>query len=197
MLTHDRVVENAADAERIGCACDAFVWVLGGDPRVRAAYAAWRVAHGLVGPFADLATFRAAVLRDLEADLRLLERFVQTDLELSYVWLPQMLLADFRLTVLGEVTGDSSLSVRTMPGTLMQSLPPGRRAKAHGRALVRDVEWYYRARVKRPPDSIRRLAAEYSQQAGRVTDARSVVQTAVQRAEILLAAPSLDPPDVT
>jgi hypothetical protein len=64
---------------------------------------------------------------------------------------------------------------------------PGRRPKGDGRHIQRDVEWLYRATVKDPRDTIRALAREYADRAGRRSDARSVVQIGIQRARDLLA----------
>jgi hypothetical protein len=72
-------------------------------------------------------------------------------------------------------------------------VPHGRIPRHDGQDVVRDVTWWYRHVVKQPPDSISTLADEYAKQENRVTDARSVVQDGIKRAETLLN--SVIPPD--
>lgn len=79
-----------------------------------------------------------------------------------------------------------------------QALLGVERSEADGRfrkgceQIVRDAQWFYRARVKHPADSIRVLAQAYHASthgdravSGR-TDSRSVVQNGIKRAERLL-----------
>jgi hypothetical protein len=186
MLDDNGVIQNTADAERVGHAADALVWVLGGDPRVQGAYAAWRMAHGLHGPFPDLDTFKRALLTDRDRDRDLMQRLVRDDLRLSYAWLPDLLLYDFATTVVAEITG-ASLGV-SLTAPRVEDLPAGRQPKGGWGQVLRDVEWFYRATIKRPPDSVRALTREYERSAARHTDARSVVQTGMKRAKKLLAA---------
>ena len=58
---------------------------------------------------------------------------------------------------------------------------------------IRNTSWFYRVRVKVPPDSIRSLATEYARHVGRDTDARAVIKNGIRRAEHFLAC--LDVPD--
>ena len=66
-------------------------------------------------------------------------------------------------------------------------LPVGQAPPHDGQELGENVRWWYRHRIKHPPDSIRSLAEEHATRENRVTDCRSVVQTGIKRAEILLS----------
>jgi hypothetical protein len=57
------------------------------------------------------------------------------------------------------------------------------------------VRWWYRHKVKHPPDSIYALAQEYAEREQRHTRADSVVLEAIERAETLLN--SIVPPPTT
>ena len=156
--------DTPATRECAGKACEALLWTLGADPRVKRAYAAWlasppgRRDHGII------------------------DRLVRDELALSYSWLPRLLLMAFAASAYWELTGEVR-HVRVTPA----ELPPGRRAKHEGQHILRDVEWYYRAKIQSPPTPKRKLAAEYQRAVGRTTDARSVVQTGIRRAEQLLS----------
>jgi hypothetical protein len=181
---------TAAHAERMGLAIEALLWVLGSDPRVQRAYQRWRLDHELFGVLDD-ATFRARMLRDKDRDLERLDRLVREELKLPYAWLPQELLRDFGLTVIGEVAGET-LGPRYQPVT--DGLPAGRRPKHDGEHIARDIEWLYRTTIKEPSESVSALAREYAGSAGRHTDARSVIQNGIARARQLLSALDLEPP---
>jgi hypothetical protein len=68
----------------------------------------------------------------------------------------------------------------------VDGLPTGRAPQHGGQTIARDVIWWYRAKIKRPADSIHAIADEYAKVANRVTEARSVVQDGIFRAETLL-----------
>ena len=160
---------------------------LGRDARVRAVYYAWRTDHGLDQHRAPTVAFRAAVLRDADCDLARLGRLVREDLKCGFDWLPQFLLARFRLLSLDAVTGVSRGLVIEAP-TDVDGLPRGRRVKHDGEHVRRDVEWFYRHKLKNPSDTIASLAREYADVAQRGTDARSVIQNGMKRAEHFLSA---------
>jgi len=62
-----------------------------------------------------------------------------------------------------------------------------RRVKDAGHHVTRDVRWLYQHRIADPPTTVSSIAREYAATARRTTDARSVVQTGISRAETLLA----------
>lgn len=146
-----------------GLACEALLWVLGSDPRLERAYAAW-----LVSPHR-------------RSDPAPLERLCN-ELKLPYPWLPGLLVTAFAATAVSQLTGQS-LRVSVKPA----ELPPGRGAKHGGDYILRDVEWFYQAEIKTPPVSKRKLAADYARTVGRTTDARRTVFTGIKRAKGLLA----------
>jgi hypothetical protein len=117
---------------------------------------------------------------------------VHHDLKLDYSWLPTLHVTSFAAKALGELTGELHGPLRITPGDEMKQLPPGRRAKDEGRHIARDVEWFYRAEIKAPPDSIRSLAGEYAVTVQRTNDARSAVQNGIKRAKPPPAAPAAD-----
>ena len=65
-------------------------------------------------------------------------------------------------------------------------IPKGQAPPHDGASIEDNVRWWYRAKIKHPPDSVSSLAEEYAKRENRVTDARSVVQIGIQRAETLL-----------
>lgn len=148
-------------ADDAGRACAALVDVLGSDPRIQAGYSAWD---------------SSASLRAVHSAL---DRIVAEDLLLPHPWLAQLLTKQFAARVIG-LSGSLDVS----PAVEL----PGRNSKGAGKHIRRDVEWYYRAEIKSPPDSKRTLAIEWAAASGRDNDARSVVQNGIKRAKELLAA---------
>jgi hypothetical protein len=161
-------------------AAEALIWILGEDPRVQRAYAEWRAARGLHGDMSVDAF--AAAIRAYPEDLARLEQLCE-DLGLSsWEWLPGLLLLDFRVTVVGQAMGDT-LAVRITPDGKRLS---GRRPKGGGKHIPRDVRWFYRRKVKQPPDSVSQLAREHKQLEQRHVDPRITVTDGIQRATVLL-----------
>lgn len=79
---------------------------------------------------------------------------------------------------------DAPKMVKVSAGII--GLPRGQAPPRGGNDVAEDVRWWYRHRIKSPTDSIHALAEEYATREKRVTDARSVVQTGISRAETLL-----------
>jgi hypothetical protein len=201
-----RAVQNWADAERSGHAGEALLMILADDPRVRRAYHDWRQSHNLDTHGARVAenetpetvsAWGRALLTDANQDLARLARFISDDLRLpSYApWLAQLLLAQFRAWAYGEMRGET-FAIGMATTRRDTGLPAGRRQKGGPRTLWRNVEWFYRAEVKQPPDSIRAIAREHTvnentgqrrTELSSNTDARSVVQEGIQRAKAVLA----------
>src|SRR5262249_569512 len=103
----------------MGLAAEALVWVLGEDPRVQAAYAAWEagvLARRLPLGRGIAVTSVAAVLGTMQQnrarDLETLTRLVRNDLHLDYQWLPGHLLADFGQAFVGRLTGALGVGIR-------------------------------------------------------------------------------------
>ena len=156
-----KLTPTPATLQCAGVACEALLDVLSADPRVRRAFVAW-----LEWP-----------------DVAILERLVRDELKLPYDWLPELLMQKFAAGAWSYVTG-ASAAIRVTP----TDLPLGRGAKGDGDYIRRDVEWLYHRKYRVPPTaSVSQLAADYEREVGRRTDARSVVQTGINRAEQLLA----------
>lgn len=66
--------------------------------------------------------------------------------------------------------------------------PSGRMPRHSGAEIERNVNWWYRHRIKAPTDSIATLTKEYKENEKRITEAHSVVQNGLSRAEFLLNA---------
>ena len=151
-----------------------------------------------------------AILADDPGDSTLLWNLL-ADLGLTrYDWLAGPLRATWQTRALNEATGRPMalrISTRARPVTVTLEpgeSPPalarrvraitaaqwparGRRAIKKHASLARNVAWFYRAVVKRPPDTIVSLAGEYARAHGRTNDSRSVVQNGLARAKDLLA----------
>jgi hypothetical protein len=198
------VVTKWADAESSALAVHALLDELKRDPRVYHAYVVWSQARGLDALIHSLAARQTAepteehlalihafgaVVNDVR-DLTAVEaRDLCDRLGLSYDWLPQLLVVQFRLWAWAAARGerlDLQLATRRRPGT---ALAAGRAQKGGAAAIARNVEWYYRAEIQDPPDAIAAIAREYARGARRRTDARSVVQAGIRRAKHLLAIP--------
>lgn len=188
-----RVVGNAWDLARVALARNVLLQTLSTDPRVQAVFRDWWNRRGFDRPITTVDAFRVAVLKDTAADLDRLDRLVRDDLGLDYPWLPAHLLTDFRL-----VTLDPTARALIVPPDDLTGIDVGRapkRGAVQHEDIPRNVEWFYRARIKDPRENVTAIAAEYARKARRRTDARSVVQAGIKRAETLLAC--VDPPDPT
>ena len=149
-------------------AAPALVELLITDPRVQRVYAAaWR--DGFRG-------FGAA-----------LDALVRDDLKLPYSWLPGMLAKGFAAKALTDMTGQPH-AVRVTAA----ELPPGRKSvERAGTHIRRDVEWYYRLKIKTPPDTVTALTQENA--SGGNSTSHSVIQNGVKRAADVLAIFELPP----
>jgi hypothetical protein len=199
-------ISNRGDVERLAYACDALIVALSDDARVRETYASWLGAHDLEPIVARIGQRRPydcpdptpqdlndilklkAMLGESDStdDLRALDDFVRGGLHLSYSWLPAMLLAQFRMWAYATAGGER-LRLGIRPPAQVD-LPVGKRPRDGGRDIARNVTWYYRARVKAPPESMGSLAKEYAASVGRNNQALSVVQNGIKQAIALLDA---------
>jgi hypothetical protein len=218
------IVTNAADAERTALALTTFHNLLAADARVIEACTRWRAARGLARPKRRLTAAKArlvgaAILREDPADAALLRALV-AELGLSYSWpspWPSLLLAQFRVVAIGEASGQpyslrfgphrrpttatvapgetAAAFARRMRALSAATWPKaGRRAISKQEALVRDVQWYYRAKIKQPRDTIASIAREYAEAAGHRTNARSFVQYGIAHAQKFIDLNCLPPP---
>jgi hypothetical protein len=185
---HKPDVGTAAYMVKAGQAAEALVWCLSGDPRVQRAYADWCRAHRLVqGEIVDAvnAYLRSPQLNK-ERDLATLDSLVRNELGLDYVWLAPVLLFAFGNTAVGKA-GRMTLTPADV------GLPAGRRAKGKGEYIERDVEWFYRAEIKVPPDTVYAIAKEHAARAQSAGTWHSVVQAGIVRAKQLLAVMDIEP----
>ena len=100
----------------------------------------------------------------------------------------------FGLTLSMEVSGQQTgrLSSLSIAPNAPLDVPPGRAAKNRGRHIERDVEWFYRAKIKRPRDSPYKIAKEHAQRQRSAGVWTSVVDNGIARAEQLLEAFDVD-----
>lgn len=199
-------VATWAEAQSLAVAVEAFTAVLSDDGRVCEAYASWREAHGLDGWLvrmrgagvvaADVFAFEAAILLGESSDLASIgELCAELGLLTYRPWLSPLLLTRFRLSATGECTGKHDyIGFNLAPS--MRARIPGRAMQGDGRHVYRDVEWFYRNRVKCPVDSVSELAREYTaiDRSHRKGDGRSLVKERIDHARALLDRVTLVPP---
>lgn len=183
---------SAHDADRALVARVAFLDQVGRDPRVQARIQAWAVtpaARACVALFHADAAVTDAEARALWTRTRrgLGRQLVQDLRPFDAAWLRRWL-ADLALVMLVQ---DQANWTRvefgfTATGASRYTGPPRRRPKGDGSSIARDVQWFYRARVRHPAESVHALAREYAAATRRRTDARAVVQDGIVRAEVLL-----------
>lgn len=165
---------NAGALARKERLANALVRRLRADPRVRAAY----------GECAEIGARLDLRDEDIRAAMRArISWLVRNDLGLPWPWLTALLQRDVMVWLLGHLANEPLHAELVAPD--VPDLPRGRAPKGDD-YLTRDVDWYVRVRVQRPPAPIKALAREYALATGRRTDARSVVQTAIHRIERLL-----------
>jgi hypothetical protein len=190
-------IANRGDAARMTHGAGSFIIELGIDPRVRALREQWHQARVIGGQALDQALERGRfdeatihrIIDGYSAQERLAtQRFVRDVLELKeswVVWVGDALLHLFRLSVYNEQHPDAPQQF-SIPVFLSKGSPQGRLPRQQGLDIERNMRWFYRAHVKRPPDSVHDLAADYASYVNRENDARSVVQNGIKQAERLL-----------
>jgi hypothetical protein len=185
-------IGNIGDVTRLALAAETCVSALATDLRVREHYMVWQQRHGLDRLIVQLRAYQtaegihafgAALDSDTAGDVVALQRLVH-DLGLSYTWLPPPLLALYRVSAYSEATGEALTVAIRVPSGL--PLPPGRKPPRDGRDIVRNVWWWYRARVKQPRDEVSALAREWNTGAKRSDKSRSRVHEGIEQAETLL-----------
>jgi hypothetical protein len=190
--SRDPIVTNQHDFERVAVAARAFVSVLFDDPRVRAFYLSWRDAVDrrelgvTVHELSDLALLVVDDVAKLDALLRTI------GLDEYSAWLPKSLLREFWCAYTGDEVDWFDTPILT--GWKERGRAP-KDGETQQEDLKRNVSWFYRTRVKVPPDSVRSIAKEYAASVERETDARSVIRDGIRRAHDLLACVDVpDPP---
>lgn len=173
----------------MAAAAESLVWVLGIDPRVQRCYGNYRAAHGVARPLGprNLPELKAALFRDRDRDLAIMERLVRDELNLPYEWLAWLLLADFGLTVINESTGQNH-RITLVP--VADALPAGKAPRdKRMKKIARDVEWFYRAEIKEQRDTPYTLGKEWAKQEGLSKESQdSTVTSGIDNAKKLLAA---------
>jgi hypothetical protein len=177
----------------MAAAAESVVWVLGVDPRVQRCYGDYRAAHGLgrhLGP-RDVPELKAALFRDRDRDLAIMQRLVRDDLKLPYEWLAWLLLADFGLTVINEATGQNH-RITLVPAA--DALPAGKAPRDRRiKKIARDVEWFYLAEIKDPRETPYSLGKEWAKQEGLSKESQdSTITSGIGNAKKLLAAFALE-----
>jgi len=196
-MSDDHIITSAGKADRIAITATAFVSQLRDDKRVQQAYRDWREVHGLSRiSVRDVEAIKKAVCRDADRDLKKLRAFMVNDLGLQLSWLPEALLIDFVAKFQGEVASIAEARRDVTFPTVIEApsvpdLPRGKAPKNSGEYITRDVEWFYRAKVKNPPDTVYLIATEHQheQLAAGINQGglnHSKVQNAIARVEDLL-----------
>jgi hypothetical protein len=187
MAREKPLTRTRATFDQMGQATEALIWTLSADSRVQGAYDAWRDRQQGTTPAAVL----ACAIRNKPRDLAALQRFVRQDLQLQHAGLAPLLLMAFGLTLGLELNGQEHGRLSLTPDAAPE-LPRGRAAKNRGRHIVRDVEWFYRAKIKYPPDTPYAIAKEHAARAKTARVWHSVVQHGIARAKQLLTAVEVD-----
>jgi hypothetical protein len=185
MPRHSPLAPTRATLDNMGQAIGAFIWTLSRDARVQAAYTAWRLRQWSTSRH----SLALSLVQNRAHDLAVLQAFVRNDLHLKHTGLAPLLLAAFGYSLGAQLSGQT-----VGPLVFVADAPDatGRRAKNRGEHIVRDVEWFYRAKIQAQPESIHAIAKEHAQRRQTAGKWRSVVQAGIARAEQLLAAVEVD-----
>jgi hypothetical protein len=189
------------DIEGGTLAAEAFLSVLMTDARLMTAYDEWRTATCAAveqamarQPNVPLShAIAAAIYRDASGDLERLARFVRDELRLPFSWLPHALRRLFYATA----TGQGLTLTWPTPGPREAGESYGdylNRLRREGPAprkrsdLAVDVVWFYRVRVKHPPDRVTAIAREeHARNPQTNAPSHGRIQAAIKRAERALS----------
>ena len=186
-------IADVADAERLAYAIEGLVQAMLNDERVRRTCDAWREHIGASDAFLsllrrgyghpdpsvdDLRRFceLGAALDHAAGGQLALVRVLCESIGISYLWLPSILLAHFKVMCLDAATGTPHTIAVKPPADI--DLSPGKRAWYQGRDVQRNARWYYRTQF-----SGEKKAAIAREE--RIM--RSAVQNGVKQAEVLLS----------
>lgn len=176
------VVTTAADARRLEDVYRLTARVLlEDDARVQAAYQAFEQHVNATDP----RLFDSLLCVELSALVTLVRQLGVS----RYTWLPGALFWEFC-----RVIGTEPINVE-LPRDVVATLDRGRAPKhgeTHHEDLERNIRWWYRRKIKTPPDNVTTLAVDYVEQrraAGinRTSEANKDVRDGIARIETLLA----------
>jgi hypothetical protein len=188
---HALGVDNAGNRVRMIVAHGEAVTALAGDLRIQEHFQHWAQAMDQLqrdgppdwmSPETPIDRVIAAIERgeiDYLAD-------VLRPMGVPWRWCAEALIRVVFPILLHNARHPDDLKILSIETRWALGLPRGQAPPHDGRELAENVRWWYRAKVKCPKDSIRSLAEEYAERENRVTDARSVVQIGIERAENLL-----------
>jgi hypothetical protein len=188
-------VTNRGDAGRVVMAIGAFLDVLSRDLRVLEAGRAWSARHdinrhllALQGTPSDAVVdaFVKSCQEVLPADREAMRRLVHDGLRIPHrPWVAIELLRCFSIAAYNAVNPREPKLY--MPAIhMVPNYPKGRMPRNAGADIKEHVQWYYRADIKDPPDRIAELEREWSEKAGRQTEAHSVIRNGIEQAKALL-----------
>jgi hypothetical protein len=159
-----------------------------------------------------VSTLAVGMFSHVDSDLEVITRLVNHDLHLEALsWLPEALLRRFRAALIAEAGGEDmhfrrpNVTMTRRPGETLASFSrrlaaetdaaPGRGRTAGRRSdhIQRDVEWYYRAEIKRPKDSLYALGREYTNASREPIggNGKDTVLDGILRAKVILTGVSL------
>jgi len=183
------------------------------DSRVLAVWAAWCLDRGLtpkamkgwrtaIASGADRTVLDTVIDESRDTMIADLAEFCRDGLGLAYPWLPSVLFDCFRLWVEDIVEGrlDAGHERRVLGWRLTEewraAVPPGRRRDT----CERDVAWWYRVRVKYPPEAPENLSREVipatTRDRTRARQRSSTPHKAIKHVEMALASLTLATIDV-
>jgi hypothetical protein len=198
----DPNITNQPDLERVaGLAHELTSILFQQDPRVRAVYLRRRELGLRQSRPPTIQEIKAAMVEDYRR-LKVVVRDI--GLDLSSTWLPKYLVYEFSSAFTGE---EWHITVPKLTGWAERGRAPKGGWKSD-EDLARNVSWFYRSKLKDPPDSIRTLAAEYVRARAREKaehgegdddlddgrDARPIVRDGIRRVQHLLAYLNASPP---
>jgi hypothetical protein len=187
-------IANRGDAARLVLAKGALTEALAHDPSVIDCYRGWRSRRGLDALLTEVRRFGTdtaihhllnAVLLESPTDRAALDEVLRERHVEHRRWLTRTLLTWFQIATYNEINPTDRRAMSVQLGGL-GALPKGRAPRVSGDAIVRNVRWYYRREIKRPPDELHVLVEEYARAASRTTEAHSVVRNGIAQAKALL-----------
>lgn len=182
---------NRGDAGRMVMAHGACVMLLATDLRVQQFYTEWLAAQERLrraGPPAGVQTvddLERVIVAGREADIDGLAEVLQT-MGVPWRWAAEALIMMVFPIAQYNARHPHDQKALHVSASGLAAVPAGRKPRHQGRDVRQWVDWWYRHKIKHPPDSIYALAKEYADREKRHTRADSVVVDGIQRAENLL-----------
>jgi hypothetical protein len=186
-------IDNRGDAGRIVMAHGTCNQLLAADLRVQEHYRLWVAAHDAWRTDPRTADLRRRGLTEAQmaeavarADIEALAAVLRP-MGVPWRWCAEALIGAYFPTMRwNELHPDDQRVVKVEAESA--GLARGRMPRHHGRDVAQWVRWWYRHKIKQPPDSVYALAKEYATREKRLTRADSVVEDGIRRAEKLLNA---------